>query len=275
MKKNSLGIAAGIFLIGTLAFAVSPGVLMGADENLGPKMPTGVMQLPETHHPAFLYVPENYDSAKSYPMIVSIPAGADDPGNSIQFWTSIAKRRSFIVLCPGSLLRPGSEPYLMDEWVLKLIDDISVRYQVDKKRVYLVGMSPESAHYAAYFGVMHHERFGAVALLGGSWDGYMEPMVRYASVVRKQPPFFLAFEKNADPDSVARAKAKAMAVEKKGYSVYLTQLEGDQVFDSAEFKGQVIDWLEEKSQEWYLRSDQSKKNWKTRFGQWLERNIKP
>jgi predicted peptidase len=248
---------------------------LSEDENLGPKLPTGLMQLPETKYPAFLYVPENYTPAKTYPFILAISMPGQSPEDNIQFWTSIAKRRSVIVMSPASLLRPGTEPNYMDEWILKLMSDIAVRYGVDKQRTYVVGLGEDAAHYASYLGINYPDRFSGAALLGGSWDGFMEQMMHFSSDVRKQVPFFVAFENTADPGLIEKAKREAMKLEQKGYLIAFSQLEPAASFDTLEFKGGLLDWLDQQSQDWVRRSADENKSWKVKFGRWLERNIQP
>jgi pimeloyl-ACP methyl ester carboxylesterase len=275
LKNPFKMIRTGFFCLLLVFVALNVPFGLSEDDNLGPKLPTGLMQLPETKYPAFLYVPENYTPAKNYPFILAISMPGQSPEENMQFWASIAKRRSVIVMSPASLLRPGTEPNYMDEWILKLMSDIAVRYGVDRQRTYVVGVGSDAAHYASYLGVNYPDRFSGAALLGGSWDGFMEQMMHFSSDVRKQVPFFVAFESAADLNLMDKAKKQAMRLEQKGYLIAFSQLDPEASFDTLEFKGRLLDWLDQQSQDWVRRSADENKSWKVKFGRWLERNIQP
>jgi hypothetical protein len=247
-----------------------------AEEELSsPPMPTGIISLADYHHPAALYVPENYKPDRAYACIVSLPSGGESPEEHIRFWSSIAKRRSMIVLTPANLLRPGTEPQRMDEWLMRLLGDVSVRYRVDKQKTFLAGVGGEAAHYAAYLGINYPDKFSAVLLLGGSWGGYLEQMMSFSSDVRKQIPFYVAFEASAPEEAVLCAENEALHLEKKGYTLSLTRLDAGASFADTEFKGKALDWMNQKSEDWRRQSEESGKNWKQKLRRWWDRNINP
>ncbi len=235
--------------------------------------PTGLLQLPDYRYPVYLFVPDNYEPKKDYALIVATPEENKSVEEAIQFWVSIARRKSMLVLMPTAILRPGSEPQRMDEWLMQIMSDVCTRYRIDKEKIFLGGVGPEAAHYASYLGINFPEKFSAVALLGGAWPGYLEQYMKFSTSIRKQPPFFVAFETGTNPEIIQQVRNKALSLEKKGYAIHLVELPQGEGFQDREFKAQLIDWMNEKSEHWYQALSTSKKTFKERFGEWLDRNI--
>jgi len=243
-----------------------------ATDTAKPAIPTGLIELPGYNHPVYIFVPEGYTPDNAYPLIISIPKGGEDPVSNIDYWVSLARRKSLLVVTPASFLRPGSEPYRMDDWVLKIKQDIAERYRVAKDQTYLVGVGQESAHYAAYLGVNFPDQFAAVALLGGSWDGYLEKMMILKNNPGEQLPFLLAFEKRQG-NSMEQAKKAAYRLEDKGYPIHFMDPESDEGFKASAFKIRLLTQLQEVSQSWDKIVQANEKTWRQRVRKWWKRNL--
>jgi len=107
-----------------------------------------------------MYVPETYDSASAYPLIVCLH-GAGFTGDSyLERWQSRLGEKS-ILACPtmmnGAWWTPEGEALVMG-----VINDVRAKYRIDPNRIYLTGMS--NGGIGAYLiGIFHADRFAAVA----------------------------------------------------------------------------------------------------------------
>lgn len=107
-----------------------------------------------------LYVPETYDPAAAYPLIVCLH-GAGFTGDSyLERWQPRLGEKS-ILACPtmmnGAWWTPGGEALVM-----AVIHDVQSKYRIDPNRIYLTGMS--NGGIGTYLiGIFHADRFAAIA----------------------------------------------------------------------------------------------------------------
>ena len=247
-----------VFFVSLFACCLSVGVILKAGTFFG-TIPTGLVELKDYKYPVFLFVPENYKADRDYPLIVSVPAEGESAEKNIKYWVRLAKSQSLIVVAPTNL-RPEDLPTKMDEWLLSIKKDVMQRYRITSRKIYLVGLEG-GAHYAAYLGVKYPEEFSAVALLGGSWIGKFEKLMRLQSKPRKQRPFYVAMTQE-DPALFEKTRQRAFQFEKKGYPVSMEPLEKKEDLSSDEFKKKLVTWFEEKSESWQRVVEDSKKKFK-------------
>lgn len=225
--------------------------------------PTGLLEITDYKYPVYLFVPPNYKPDRSFPLIVTVPGEGESPEKNIQFWQGLAKRKGLIVVAPTNIWPRELPAQNMDDWILKIKNDIGERYQVAQNKIFLIGKEGGTP-YAAYLGIRYPEEFSAVALIGGSWVGRYENIIRLETSPRKQRPFFVAL-KDEDPALVQKTETKALEFEKNGYPIYLIKLTQDEKFDSDEFKKKVLDWLEDKSQDWLRVTESRQKTLKEKM----------
>jgi len=246
------------FLILSGFYSFKPQV--SADTFFG-EVPTGLLELSDYKEPVFLFVPPNYKPDRSYPMIVALPGEGESPEKHIQLWTGLAKRNSFFILVPTNIW-PRDTPETVDQWILDIKKDVAERYQIAQRHTFLVG-SGDGAHYGAYLGVRYPDQFAAVALLGGSWVGKFETLIRPQTNPRKQVPFFVALKENSE--LIEPTKKFALQLEAKGYPVYLKEVKDEKDFWSDPFKKELVEWLKEKSQDWSQHAELSKRSLKEKM----------
>ena len=259
MKKGS----AVAVLFGAAAFLLFAWpALYAADETPAAAIPTGLIQVAGYRYPVALWVPEGYTAKQSYPLVVVIPAQGASPEQAVEYWESMGKRRNMIILAPFNL-RPEDLPTPMDKWILGIKKDVLERYRIDKDRVYLIGKD-DGAHYAAYLGTKYPADFAAVALVGGSWVGRFEELIRPQARSSAQRPFII-FLKEDQKELYDKTMTKAYQFEKKGYPVQVNKIVGEDALASIEFKKQLFDLMESKSQEWQGVVSENNKTFKERL----------
>lgn len=105
---------------------------------------------------AFVRIPENYDAAKSYPVVIVNHGGSDRGPNAtigsvmVQYWEPLFDQDIFFVFPNGrhdggdgrAWKGPGDPDELRDvRFMTDLIDELASRYSVDRSRAYLSGFS--------------------------------------------------------------------------------------------------------------------------------------
>jgi phospholipase/carboxylesterase len=106
----------------------------------------GVMHiggLPGTRGAFSLYVPEYYDAARAWPLVVAMHGGSGNGGAFLWSWLREARTRGFVVIAPTAM---GSTWSLMDSEVDgpnidNMVAEVASRWNIDTDRRLLTGMS--------------------------------------------------------------------------------------------------------------------------------------
>lgn len=206
-------------------------------EFFGPT-PTGLLELERSKRPYFLYVPPDYTSEKTWPLLVLYAEPIKKPKDVVNEWKDWARENHFLILVPGIFPREGTVPELVDRWLLRVKEEVTQRYRIDPARVLLAGFD-YGAHYAAYLGLSYPEQFSAVALVKQAWPGSFEKLMLTSRDRQRQISFYLAM----DPQSKEFAKAEkwAFRLEKNGYQVNFQPLKANQDFKP--FRDQMLQWF--------------------------------
>ncbi|HLG22703.1 MAG TPA: prolyl oligopeptidase family serine peptidase, partial [Candidatus Manganitrophaceae bacterium] len=130
---------------------------------LNPDHPPGDLSGREERNAA-VYIPEKYDPASPYPLIVCLH-GAGFTGDAYLDRWRPRLGETAILACPtmedGAWWSPEGEAL-----VLAVIDSVSSKYHVDPDRIYLTGMS--NGGIGTYLiGAFHADRFAAIAPMAG------------------------------------------------------------------------------------------------------------
>lgn len=222
---------------------------------------TGITEIKDFKYPVHIFVPNNLKPEQRYPLVISLPTFGESSEENIAVWKSLANRKTWIVLSP-TYLEPKDMPNDYDRWLIQLKAFVTSKYPVNPNKIYLIGKE-KSAEYAGYLGVNFPEEFSAVALLGGSWVGKFEKLLRLQSRPSDQRPFFVALKEDQH-ELYQKTEPLAYEFNQKGYPVRLLRFEKGEEFLSSDFKKQVLDWLEEQSEKWQMVVTKSQKTIKQR-----------
>ncbi len=90
-----------------------------------------------------LYVPEYYDAAKSWPLVVALHGGSGNGGAFLWSWVREARTRGFIVLAPTAAGATWSlmEPEIDGPRIDRMAEDVTNDWNIDSSRQLLTGMS--------------------------------------------------------------------------------------------------------------------------------------
>jgi phospholipase/carboxylesterase len=115
-----------------------------------------------------LYVPERYDPARAWPLVVALHGGSGTGDDFLWAWLSEARGRGFLLLSPTSL---GSTWSMMGEDVdapalRTMVDYVREHWTVDDAHILLTGLS-DGATYALLCGLQADMPFTALAPVSG------------------------------------------------------------------------------------------------------------
>jgi phospholipase/carboxylesterase len=90
-----------------------------------------------------LYVPEDYDPARAWPLVAALHGGSGNGGAFLWSWLREARTRGFILLAPTASGQTWSlmEPDLDADNINRMLTEIGSRWNVDAQRQLLTGMS--------------------------------------------------------------------------------------------------------------------------------------
>ena len=143
--------------------------------------PTGVVHRRRTAPQAdySLYVPESYTQSREWPLIVCMHGANGRGDHYIWSWLRPAKSRGYILLAPKSLdvtwsiLQPGLDTGSVEA----MLDEVCGEYAVDRRRVYLTGLS-DGGTFTYLLGLGRPDLFAGIAPVAGDLHGMADDMLR-------------------------------------------------------------------------------------------------
>ncbi len=90
-----------------------------------------------------LYVPEYYDEARAWPLVLAMHGGSGNGGAFLWSWVREARTRGFVVLAPTASGSTWSlrEPEVDGANIERMLDEVSQQWNVDTSRFLMTGMS--------------------------------------------------------------------------------------------------------------------------------------
>jgi phospholipase/carboxylesterase len=191
--------------------------------------------------PRTIYVPESYLDTRPWPLIVALHGGSRDGRDFIWAWLREAKSRGYLLLSPSSLGRTWAPQD--EEGVIGAVADLAQRYNVDRARVLLTGLS-DGATFTFIFGLAHPDVFTALAPLCGVLHpgllatGHLE--------MGRALPIYLVHGAKDWMFPVETARKAARILEEKGFDhVYRELPEHSHAYPRSENQ-RILDWFEKK-----------------------------
>jgi phospholipase/carboxylesterase len=106
----------------------------------------GVMHVggpPGTRGAFSLYVPEYYDAATAYPLVVAMHGGSGNGGAFLWSWVREARTRGFVVIAPTAIGSTWSlmEPDVDGPSIDRMVEHVAAQWNIDATHRLLTGMS--------------------------------------------------------------------------------------------------------------------------------------
>lgn len=186
-----------------------------------------------------LYVPEYYIDTHAWPLIVALHGGNGEGEHFIWAWLREAKSRGYLLAAPSSAAGTWSPDD--DAAVTGIVDEMAARYNVDRARVLLTGMS-DGATFSFIFGLAHPDVFTALAPL----CGVLHPAILTQGYLEhgKNLPIYLVHGAKdwLFPIEQARMAAKVLA-ERKIDHVWRELPDHSHAYPRSE-NDRILDWFE-------------------------------
>ena len=138
-----------------------------------PSGPVGLQHVGADQHPyargSFsLFVPESYEGSDPWPLVMALHGGFGHGRDFIWTWLREARSRRFLLVAPTSRGSTWSitGPDIDDEFLREVLRNIADRWNVDKKRILLTGLS-DGATYLLKRALDEESPFSAFALAAG------------------------------------------------------------------------------------------------------------
>jgi len=201
---------------------------------------TGLQNISSDAYGYSLFVPEDYNADRLWPLIVVLHDEGGNGGSYIQEWVEEAKKRGLIVFSPTYPL-PRDIPEESDKRLLKLIQGLTAEYEIDPKKVLVTG-SGFGGHYAFYLALHYPSFFSATASIGNGADGPFAKVFKTARAESNRLPLLIVT--STTDTTVDASKNSAIAkLEEKGYQLEKIKIEGNPALNAPEIKAEVLDWF--------------------------------
>jgi serine protease Do len=201
---------------------------------------TGVIniKIPEVANTCIAYVPESYRVALPHGVIVWLhPPGGYKEDDLVTAWKDQLARHDLILLAPRSADATKWQRSEL-EFIRKALDDVTSRYNIDRKRVAAVGQEGGGTM-ALLFGLANREHVAGVTAV----DAALPPR---AAIPANDPilrqAFFLATAKKSAALNQAEATVKQLRAAK--YPVTVKDLGEQSRPLSAEERGELARWID-------------------------------
>jgi len=191
----------------------------------GVEVPVGFSHKPSTstHAQYSLYVPENYTPQQTWPLIVCLHGGYGRGDDYIWTWLRPAKNKGYLLLSPKSAGPTWSvlNPPLDIRSIQAMLEEVCTTYAVDRKRVYLTGLS-DGGTFTYLLGLSCAELFAGIAVIAGEMHPMVDPLLRRSQ--GKAVPILIVHGAQDFIFDVAFTRQSITLLQKIGYNVTYQEL---------------------------------------------------
>ncbi|MEK7849186.1 MAG: dienelactone hydrolase family protein, partial [Chloroflexota bacterium] len=164
-----------------------------------------------------LYVPENYDPSRAWPVVVALHGGGGNDHDFVWLYLKHAKSRGYLVVVPKSI--DVTWTFSDSQVVLAALQEVASMYSVDRSAVFLTGVS-DGGTFTYEFGLSNPEVFAALAPVAGGFIPW--PWHDFAHA-RKMPVYILhGAQDKIIPVEFARSAREVLG--KYGYPLVYREL---------------------------------------------------
>ncbi len=207
------------------------------DDDEAPRTGRFTEELAEYEHGYWAYVPEGYNPAHQYGLVVWLHPGGDTMEAAlIREWRGICEQRGIILLAPKAE-KLGGWNLNESEFVKDLVTDFQEKYAIDPARICVHGYA-DSGNFAAHVTFKYRDLFRAVCIAGAP--------------IRTRPPendpdyklqfLFVSGDKDAKHKLV---EASVAALRKLKFPVSLIAITGgEQDYPPPETLREIARWLD-------------------------------
>lgn len=190
-----------------------------------------------------LYVPEYYDPARAWPLVVALHGGSGNGGAFLWSWLREARTRGFILLAPTasgstwSLMEPDVDGPNID----RMVDEVGERWNVDVSHQLLTGMS-DGGTFSYVLGLREGCRFTHLAPIAAAFHPLMMMTMADADRVRGLPIHIVHGAQDwMFPAQLARTVEQTLA--QAGAAVVYREIADLSHTSPRDENGAILDWF--------------------------------
>jgi dienelactone hydrolase len=151
-------------------------VFVSSLQSLDPEIARAPADYRSTDQSYELFVPEDYDPHRAYPLVLHVPAA--ETSDAWLHWGPVCRRHgAFLAGAHHAGNDGGVERPARMRTVLDVLDDVRRRFRIDPDRTYITGFSG-GGNAAARIAFALPELFGGAAPVCGIWSLRREPWLR-------------------------------------------------------------------------------------------------
>ncbi len=143
--------------------------------------PTGFIQRERTdeHAEYTLYIPEDYSPDRPIPLIVALHGGYGQGSEYVWTWLRPARSGAYAILAPKSWSETWdmSVPSSDTQSVVRMFNEVSSEYAIDRERIYLSGLS-DGGIFTYILGLEQSQLFRGLAPVAGALHLVVDQMLR-------------------------------------------------------------------------------------------------
>jgi phospholipase/carboxylesterase len=126
-----------------------------------------------------LYIPEDYSPDRPLPLIVALHGGYGQGSEYVWTWLRPARSRGYAILAPKSLGETWDmrAPSTDTRSVVRMFDEVTREYVIDRDRVYLSGLS-DGGIFTYLLGLEQSQLFRGIAPVAGALHQAVDRMLR-------------------------------------------------------------------------------------------------
>jgi phospholipase/carboxylesterase len=121
-----------------------------------------------------LYVPEYYDAANAYPLVVAMHGGSGNGGAFLWSWVREARSRGFVVIAPTAIGSTWSlmEPEVDGPSIDRMVEQVAQQWNIDAAHKLMTGMS-DGGTFTYVLGLREDCRFSHLAPVAAAFHPMM------------------------------------------------------------------------------------------------------
>jgi phospholipase/carboxylesterase len=212
---------------------------------VGSTAATGVMHRPATknHGEYSLYVPENYDPSRRWPLVITLHGGHGRGDDYLLTWLRPAKSKGYIVLSPKSLGQTWSmmQPGVDIRSILSMVEELLDEYSIDTGRLFATGLS-DSGTFSFMLGLSCPRLFAGIAPIAAAG----EMVALFDLEQSKTLPVFMVHGVKDFIFPVAMAQRTHALLQQAGFNVIYKELpEWGHAYTYSINESLVLPWFEQ------------------------------
>ena len=203
-------------------------------------------------------LPENFDKAKSYKLVIGIHGYGGEAGNFLKIWDSI-KQPDFIYACsyapyhfllngriayswdlwlPGEQEFPGPDFQITEDYIANVVKELKSRFNISG--VYLLGHS-QGASTSYVTGIERHQLFDGIVAIAGSLNTYW--LSDSTLDAGNDLKVLIVHGKHDKTFRFVEAISARRLLERHGYDVTLIEHDGTHALPDNHIMNEIADWI--------------------------------